>query len=78
MTKYKLLHIPTGHYIKDGDGLDVIYPNEKRASKRIDTIIDRHGVSPTCNVWQWNKYNEDIGEGVYREEFEIIELGEYT
>lgn len=68
MVKYKLLHVPTGHYLKDGDGMDVIYGSLKRLNEIIALIINKHGIN-------WNDYNKDIGDNIIESEFEIIKIG---
>jgi hypothetical protein len=41
----------------------------------IDNNLEWHAINSTYSFC-WNEYNADIGEGISKEEFEIIKLGE--
>lgn len=75
MIRYKILHIPTGHYLKNYKNSDILLNSKKEAQIMIDNNLKWHAINSTYSFC-WNEYNADIGEGISKEEFEIIKLGE--
>ena len=75
MAKYKLLHIPTGHYLKNCHNIDIMYDSIQEAKDNMEENIRIHSKNSGSNL-VWNDYNKDIGEDITESEFEIIEIGE--
>ena len=72
---YKILHIPTGHCLKNWGNEDILYNTRESASGEIKHLIKRHKTGSTYKS-EWNKCNKDIGEDISEEEFEIIRIGD--
>jgi len=65
---YRVLHIPTGCYLYDGNGNVFSSISIEFIKNEIKDICDK---SKHIN---WNKYNEHIGLPVIEAEFEIMEV----
>ena len=72
---YKILHIPTGHYLKNWRNIDIEYFSTQEAKDDIERNIKIHSKNSDSGL-VWNKYNKDIGEDITESEFEIIEIEE--
>jgi hypothetical protein len=69
---YKILHIPTGHYVySDEYKTDATWQTKDAAISWIDHII----ITQKFKL-SWYKVNEDIGYECIESEFELIEIGE--
>ena len=66
---YRILHIPSGSYLKNHYGIDVIWETIEQA---------KYEIKQNCEEWpqyrSWNSHNKHIGRNLIESEFEIVEV----
>lgn len=65
---YRILHIPSGSYLKNSHGIDIIWETIEQA---------KYEIKYDCEEWSqysWNSHNKHIGRNLIESEFEIIEV----
>lgn len=69
-SRYYVLHIPSGQYLKDCIGGDIQYTLVGAENQLRDILRNNDG----GNKWAWNIHNKDIGYNFTLLEFEVIEI----